>query len=669
MAKSNNTAGKIDESEMNTSFNNKRNGKLYLTTFKKRSTVFYDLLIGLFTMRFESFLIAVLTAATTDAAESLGADALNKMLQSGNIDTKSLLKNAIPNKKRLDRNLEENGNNDGEQSYNGYLHGYEITGDKSVQFNRCVTLSVQQEFDEDIYESAESSFLDGSIRSVKNYVLFNVCTSGEDCQDMEEDSDNTYLVELGTWVNAMVSYLPDKKDEFCTGCQYQESYCYSQASYAAADIDYDMAYFTYNDIRYQLINCEQCFNLGWFDQYGDAYEQNGWESVAEWMEEIGECYATGSQWQNLNLYAGWMCNGDGDGMEIAVFMDEECTFYNSNKSFKRILGNNADDWLYYSKSTDIVSHIFNTRFNCYGGDITYINLMQEVYLEEGNYDPCQYDNTTGQVLDYDECQEMLYEVPCYSGQADDYSYGYEYEYDGEDGDGDGEANQEEGDANQRFRRRDRRWLDQDDQDQECAEYMEQYPCWTMPGEEVAEEYQEACYEYQLAFKPQAMESCTALFGENDDEIAATALSDCAYSEDEQQQDDAEENGEEEQWDLYLAYDIYANGAENAVLICQYIEGLFNGEYDVVDVGYDHDNSGTLYGDATKGGGTYFPTINSSSLRKPKEMGTLGIVLLCISVIAVTFVLTLAINRIRKSRQRQRIAELKEVESKELPFLS
>ena len=28
------------------------------------------------------------------------------------------------------------------------------------------------------------------------------------------------------------------------------------------------------------------------------------------------------------------------------------------------------------------------------------------------------------------------------------------------------------------------------------EYMEEYPCWTMPGQSVSAEYEEACYEYQ-----------------------------------------------------------------------------------------------------------------------------------------------------------------------------
>jgi hypothetical protein len=638
-------------------------------------------------MRFQCLaLLAALAASSTEAAKTLNAKELNDMLRSGKVDTKALLKGAVPYKIHL-RNLEDgdgdgdgadmdgDGDGDGDQdgegeqqdeAYNGYLQGEGITGDMSISFNKCVALSVQQEMDGDVVDSAEDYLMDGSIRSMQSYVLFNVCTTGSDCVYGDDSEENTYLVDLNTWIASTVIYLPDKKEEFCTGCQMQQSYCESQASYAARNMNYETAYYMYNDVKYQLIDCTQCYALSCYDE-NDDYDENDWEGVSEWIEELSECTATGVQWHDMDLYAGWMCNAAGTGIEIAVFVDEECSIYNSNKSYQRLLEDGSEVWEYYAKSTEVMSYLFTNRFDCYGGDITYVNLMQQVYLEEGEYDPCQYDNTTSMVLDYDECYEMLNEIPCYNGEYDD----------DQDQDGDEDGQNGDGDGQERFRRRYRRWLEdgnQDgdgDQDEQCEEFMSYYPCWTMPGEQLSEDYQDACDEYLAEFKPEANEACAGIFENGDAEV--TALSDCMYGQDQADEEEDDCEGEQEQedgddWAATLLYDIYEDDAEDEAVICSYIDQIYNGEIEAVTPGYNHETSGTMYGEDNNNqeNGGYFPTVNSSSLRKPKNVGTAGIIMLSLFAVVCTFMVVSVLDRVRKAYRRKQIAAMKD--SKDVPFL-
>lgn len=49
------------------------------------------------------------------------------------------------------------------------------------------------------------------------------------------------------------------------------------------------------------------------------------EQVSEWIQDLAECKETGQQWGNLDLYVGAMCSPYGDSVELAVFVNEDCT--------------------------------------------------------------------------------------------------------------------------------------------------------------------------------------------------------------------------------------------------------------------------------------------------------------------------------------------------------
>jgi hypothetical protein len=48
-------------------------------------------------------------------------------------------------------------------------------------------------------------------------------------------------------------------------------------------------------------------------------------------------------WGDMNLYVGAMCDSYGDGVELAVFANEDCTWYTNQYAFADVYNFNADD--------------------------------------------------------------------------------------------------------------------------------------------------------------------------------------------------------------------------------------------------------------------------------------------------------------------------------------
>lgn len=253
----------------------------------------------------------------------------------------------------------------------------------------------------------------GQLRSVQNFVLFNVCKTLDGCSTGKPSLENTYMVDLNTWVMAMIDFLPDEKDLYCQGCWNQYEYCAGYLG-TGADSDESTAFF-YDDIKFEVVDCKQCEKYGCYNADGDVYEQNDWDGVAQWIASLAQCQATGEQWGGLDLSTGFMCNEYGDGLEIATFLDQECTLYNTQKAYRNVLNTTSEEYTYYYKSKVVMKFIFDSMFDCYGGDVLFINSNQTDLI--GNniaYDPCaiKYENTS-QVYDQYACEDLLNSIPCY----------------------------------------------------------------------------------------------------------------------------------------------------------------------------------------------------------------------------------------------------------------
>lgn len=66
------------------------------------------------------------------------------------------------------------------------------------------------------------------------------------------------------------------------------------------------------------------------------------EGVSQFIEELAQCQETGVQMNGVDLYMGAMCSPYGDGVELAVFANEDCTWYTSQKSVSSVYNPNAN---------------------------------------------------------------------------------------------------------------------------------------------------------------------------------------------------------------------------------------------------------------------------------------------------------------------------------------
>jgi hypothetical protein len=78
-------------------------------------------------------------------------------------------------------------------------------------------------------------------------------------------------------------------------------------------------------------DCDECSKHNCFSQY-NAYNYN--DAINNLIDDISDCLRTGSYAsKGEELYVGPMCSASGNGVELALFLDNKCTTYTTQKSF------------------------------------------------------------------------------------------------------------------------------------------------------------------------------------------------------------------------------------------------------------------------------------------------------------------------------------------------
>lgn len=122
-------------------------------------------------------------------------------------------------------------------------------------------------------------------------------------------------------------------------------------------------------------------------------------SVASWVDEITQCKDTEVVFlENYRVYAGFMCNEDGSGVDIATFLDENCMIYNSHTSFKTVATDDDKTMMY--AASDMITYPFLHQINC-NGEFAYLSMdeyrqqAQNYHYNNQNYDadPSEYCKT------------------------------------------------------------------------------------------------------------------------------------------------------------------------------------------------------------------------------------------------------------------------------------
>jgi hypothetical protein len=163
--------------------------------------------------------------------------------------------------------------------------------------------------------------------------------------------------------------------------------------------------------NYAVVECESCNDLDcWEDD--DGIDD---DAAAQWVQNIAACPQTNYDFLNdgtgtFPLYSGFMCNQDGSGVEIALFLDDTCSIYDGVHSYYDLLSKDdtedTNDMEYLTHATSMIMFPFLHEINC-NGELQYLS-MQEYKNYAQNY---QYEQQGGdqdqnmQVSDY--CKNLF----------------------------------------------------------------------------------------------------------------------------------------------------------------------------------------------------------------------------------------------------------------------
>lgn len=379
--------------------------------------------------------IIVIAGSALTTTVGAAAAATNKILpklknQHPMAATKSLLQKARPYRNKKSSNANALSSN---PRPNRRLDGdFDIDGTYSLKFSQCVDVKL---FDQDLFEDEVIEYTQaGQIISAQSYVLFHVCLN-DDCY--YESEDDLYLVDLATYVNNVASYHASAKSDYCDACAtYYDGYCNAQADdYAAANDDAaanngddagayadDMAeYYNGDDAnngrkerKLQMngrrrttsyIDCDQCEAYGCTNNGDDDAQQGDDDNgVLELIEDISQCLNTGLNWNDDELYVGFMCSPyGGDGVELAIFLDNQCSVYTSLKSFSDIpswyIYNDED---MFAEAEAYIKNAFTETTPCLleeFGDPAYQNNGDDDGNDDGNDDGYEVNDFCGNIFE------------------------------------------------------------------------------------------------------------------------------------------------------------------------------------------------------------------------------------------------------------------------------
>jgi len=304
----------------------------------------------------------------------------------------------------------------------------EISSDYSVSFNTCLHIKVNDEnlYDDDFVDYVKA----GKVEAVKSMVIFDVCKT--DYCEYESDS-NLHSVDLATWVGSLVEAPVNKKENYCEACRDSDEYCNpeeeedEEQDEDEEDNEEDEGEDEENDeendeeddeeddkdededdeddndeededrkrklavakrhLEGSYVDCNTCAAQGCFDEDeendgDDAAIQD--EDVVEWIQELAECVEleNDNDDDGIALYAGLTCNGDGTGVTIGVFLDEDCTLLTSVSNFRNVLSNDADISALYQESGDLMTYSFLNDVSCAEAQYKALNNDDEDEEEE-----------------------------------------------------------------------------------------------------------------------------------------------------------------------------------------------------------------------------------------------------------------------------------------------
>ncbi|GAX27114.1 hypothetical protein FisN_13Lh340 [Fistulifera solaris] len=167
-----------------------------------------------------------------------------------------------------------------------------------------------------------------------------------------------------------------------------------------------------NNNNFEVIDCNVCEARNCWANNNNADQQQaeaeeGYvavndQNIVAWVEGIAGCQQTASYWDAYPLYAGWICNAAGNGVEIGIFLDDQCSIYTSTKNYKNVVGQDASELFYNSQ--DVVTYPFMNALSC-GNQVQYITPEEYANMQANGNDANNAENGNGEASQM--CRELM----------------------------------------------------------------------------------------------------------------------------------------------------------------------------------------------------------------------------------------------------------------------
>jgi hypothetical protein len=358
-------------------------------------------------------LVAAMAVGSEAAKPKVSRRELKNRMKNGQFDKRTLMSGAKPHNEAA-KNRRKLGNN------------MEITGDYSIQFKSCfsMTTSYEDMWDDDQGSMTMNLFSSGQLKALESYAIFALYYMG----NAEE-----YIIDLNTYVQSLVNYLPDQMEEYCEACEENWETCqtmlYGQYGNQYGNQQQQQNnYANGNNYQYggnygnrklssiervlagengevRQLDCGLCVEYNCVNDDDNQAEGMGYEDAAEWLTELAECKETGISYsggynangyyqqegdEDAQLFAGMICNGDGSGIEIGMFYDEDCKLYLPNEAFSNYMS--YYDQTYQAMTKEVIEFTFSDAvLSCKDQEVTYTTRDISNY-NQYNYNGQNYNN-------------------------------------------------------------------------------------------------------------------------------------------------------------------------------------------------------------------------------------------------------------------------------------
>jgi len=164
---------------------------------------------------------------------------------------------------------------------------------------------------------------------------------------------------------------------------------------------------------YECLDFHDKSSNGYYDEDGE-YVDAELDDAMEWLDGFSECAETNAYMDDYLIYSNLMCNAEGTGLEIGLFLDEDCYMYSSKLAFSDIMQD--ADTTYFNMISDVVEFTFtNDGIECYNPEIVWYNEVDYYYeqmeaAENGEEEEEEEEEDDGEAPEAAEwCQELVQE--------------------------------------------------------------------------------------------------------------------------------------------------------------------------------------------------------------------------------------------------------------------